>query len=223
MSKYICNICGFIYDESLGLAQSGISPGTLWDDVPIDWKCPLCGAAKSEFRQHEAAPESTKESNNPLPIDLPEDLHYTTAELSALFTNLAKGWEKQYQPEMAAHCNRLADYYKKRSPLTDSANLLDMKVDLENDLTSSFVTANDISATAEDRGALRALKWAEQVSRMNRSHLSRLESEGTTFIESTNVYVCEICGFLYVGDDKPEVCPVCKVPSMKMTKIERGA
>jgi rubredoxin len=45
-------ICGFIYDERLG-ADEGIAPGTRWEDVPEDWVCPDCGAAKSEFEMIE--------------------------------------------------------------------------------------------------------------------------------------------------------------------------
>ena len=42
------------------------------------------------------------------------------------------------------------------------------------------------------------------------------------FIKNTKVYVCDICGFIYVGDEKPEICPVCKVPSFKLLEVERG-
>jgi len=46
---YICNICGFEYDESLGYKEGGIAAGTLWSDVPEEFVCPLCGVPKSEF------------------------------------------------------------------------------------------------------------------------------------------------------------------------------
>jgi len=44
-----CRICGFIYDESEGLPDEGIAPGTRWEDVPEDWECPECGVGKDEF------------------------------------------------------------------------------------------------------------------------------------------------------------------------------
>jgi len=47
--KYECTICGFIYDEELGLPGEGIAAGTLWDDVPEDWQCPDCGVGKADF------------------------------------------------------------------------------------------------------------------------------------------------------------------------------
>lgn len=51
MKQYVCTVCGFIYDEADGLPDDGIAPGTLWTDLPEEWVCPLCGAAKSEFEE----------------------------------------------------------------------------------------------------------------------------------------------------------------------------
>lgn len=49
MAKYICNICGYIYDEQLGCEEDGLAPGTRWEDIPDDWYCPDCGVTKSDF------------------------------------------------------------------------------------------------------------------------------------------------------------------------------
>lgn len=49
MKKYLCTICGFIYEEEKGWPEDGIAPGTKWDDIPADWECPTCGAAKADF------------------------------------------------------------------------------------------------------------------------------------------------------------------------------
>lgn len=51
--KFMCVICGFIYDEALGRPEDGIPPGTLWADVPDTWSCPDCGAAKGDFEMLE--------------------------------------------------------------------------------------------------------------------------------------------------------------------------
>jgi rubredoxin len=51
MKKYVCSVCGYIYDEAEGIPDDGIAPGTKWVDLPEDWVCPLCGAAKSEFEE----------------------------------------------------------------------------------------------------------------------------------------------------------------------------
>ncbi len=49
MERYICVICGYIYDPELGDADSGVEPGTSFKDLPEDWICPLCGAYVNEF------------------------------------------------------------------------------------------------------------------------------------------------------------------------------
>lgn len=49
--KYVCNICGWVYDEELGDADSGIAPGTAWTDLPDDFVCPMCGVGKEDFSE----------------------------------------------------------------------------------------------------------------------------------------------------------------------------
>jgi rubredoxin len=49
MKKYVCSVCGYVYDPASGDPDSGIAPGTAFEDIPDDWVCPVCGAAKSEF------------------------------------------------------------------------------------------------------------------------------------------------------------------------------
>jgi rubredoxin len=53
MKKYMCLICGFIYDEELGLPEEGIAAGTRWEDVPPNWSCPECAARKEDFEMIE--------------------------------------------------------------------------------------------------------------------------------------------------------------------------
>jgi rubredoxin len=47
--QWMCVNCGYIYDEELGDPDEGLAPGTRWEDIPDDWKCPDCGTDKSEF------------------------------------------------------------------------------------------------------------------------------------------------------------------------------
>jgi len=49
MKKYVCDICGYIYDPAVGDPDNGIEPGTSFDDIPDGWECSLCGAGKDEF------------------------------------------------------------------------------------------------------------------------------------------------------------------------------
>ena len=53
MKKYMCLICGWIYDEAAGSPEDGIAPGTRWEDVPPNWTCPECGARKEDFEMVE--------------------------------------------------------------------------------------------------------------------------------------------------------------------------
>lgn len=53
MKKFECTACGYIYDEALGDPDSGIAPGTKWEDVPEDWVCPICGVGKDAFEELE--------------------------------------------------------------------------------------------------------------------------------------------------------------------------
>ena len=49
MKKYVCTVCGYIYDEAAGDPDNGVEPGTKWEDVPEDFICPLCGVGKEQF------------------------------------------------------------------------------------------------------------------------------------------------------------------------------
>lgn len=49
MDRYVCEICGYVYDPEQGDPDNGVAPGTKWEDVPDDWECPVCGASKDDF------------------------------------------------------------------------------------------------------------------------------------------------------------------------------
>lgn len=51
---YVCELCGYEYDESLGDVDNDIAPETLWDELPDDFACPLCGVPKDQFVEKEA-------------------------------------------------------------------------------------------------------------------------------------------------------------------------
>lgn len=51
MEKWICVVCGYEYDETAGDPDSGIAPGTKFEDIPEDWVCPLCGVGKDQFEK----------------------------------------------------------------------------------------------------------------------------------------------------------------------------
>jgi rubredoxin len=51
MDKWVCVICGYVYDPAEGDPDNGVDPGTVWEDVPNDWLCPICGASKDDFEK----------------------------------------------------------------------------------------------------------------------------------------------------------------------------
>ena len=220
MATYVCTVCGFVYDEANGIPEAGIAPGTKWEDLPDDFVCPLCGAEKSEFEKQGGSATANEEKLKPI-MDMPSDMQeLSPLELSVLCTNLARGCEKQYKPEEATLFKQLADYFKLAAAPSENLNFDKLHDLIENDLKQNIPNANAIASGAVDRGALRALVWSEKVTRILKSLLIRYKKEGNAMLENTGVYVCTICGFVYIGDKLPEVCPVCKVPNWKFEKVE---
>lgn len=208
--------------------------------MPGGWVCPWCGAAKEMFREQvlpeaeqagekssgpdkaEQAGEKSSGPDKAGPAGEEEDLReLTPGEMSALCSNLARGCEKQYLKEEALLFTRLAGYFKDKTLADGGGDVKALKAMTEYDLDTAFPSADQAAGGETDRGALRALVWSRKVTAMMDSLLARYEREGSGFLEHTNVYVCDICGFIYVGDTPPDICPVCRVPSWKMSKVER--
>jgi rubredoxin len=51
MDRYVCTICGYIYDPAAGDPDNGVAAGTKFEDVPDSWECPVCGASKDDFEK----------------------------------------------------------------------------------------------------------------------------------------------------------------------------
>lgn len=225
MNKYVCSICGFIYDEAKGIPDAGIAPGTKWEDLPEDWTCPLCGAPKPVFEKQMEAAESSGKTKAKAVMQEQEEEHsnpreLTQAELSAICSNLAKGCEKQYLAEESELFSKLANYYLEKAnsqPLDGEKSLLE---EVNFDLQENYKEANEEAASASDRGAKRALTWSEKVTRIQKTLIEKYQKEGTSFFENTKIWICEICGFIYIGDAAPEVCPICKVPKLKIEEVK---
>lgn len=144
----------------------------------------------------------------------------SAAEKSALFSNLSKGCEKQYRPEEAGLFSELAKYYAGRVKTLEKTSLETLNDLLQKDLVE-YGESKQVVSDEGDRGSLRAFVWGEKVSKIAASILSRFMKDGNKLLEDTNIHVCEICGFIYLGDKLPEVCPVCKVPGFKISKVRR--
>jgi len=220
MGSFRCAVCGYVFSESEGFPAKGIAPGTKWDALGDKFVCPICAAPKSVFKQQteeaKPAPASGSESSHV------EDLKELSAgEVSAICSSLAKGCEKQRLTAEMEAFNKIADYFKSRTASEKGKTLDDAAKLLDTDMTKTFAAANTTAKADADRGALRSLVWSEKVSTMAKSLLERYAKEGEAMLKNTRVFVCDICGFIYIGDTPPEICPVCKVPSFKMIPVER--
>ena len=205
MKEYVCSVCGYVHKTD--------------GELPDDFKCPLCGAGKDAFKLKD---DTAKQSESILEKPHTEK-ELSAMEMSIICSNLARGCEKQYMPKESENFKKLADFFRSKAMPVNEANTEKLLELIEKDLSVGFPYGNAVANEQHDRGALRCQVWAEKVTRMLQSLLARYQTEGDKMIENTGVYVCTVCGFLFVGDAPPEQCPVCKVPSWKFEKIEGGA
>ncbi len=206
--RYICQICGYVYDED----KEGVS----FDNLPEDWKCPLCGATKKDFKV-----ETPKEEVKPVKVntDLADMKKLSPGQLSAVCSNLARGCEKQYKAEEAALFTKLANYFEEITPTVNDSTVETVVKLLQEDI-ESYPNVRAVADQNNDRGAARICVWGEKVTRMLSSLVNRYLEEGESMLADTDIWVCTVCGFVYIGDEPPELCPVCKVPPYKFEKIE---
>ena len=210
VQKWICGICGYIYDEG----KEAVS----FEALPENWTCPLCGADKGAFSPEKwqsevrvpAAPLQSVKGGAELSV----------GALSAVCSNLARGCEKQYHDEEAALFRELADYLAAAQPPVAEADLDKLMGRVRRDLNEGYPALHAAAVAASDRGTQRICVWGEKVTRMVDSLLNRYQKEGEAFLKDTQVWVCSVCGFIYVGDSAPELCPVCKVPAWKFEQVE---
>ena len=210
--KYVCQICGYVYDD----AKEKVP----FAELPDDWKCPLCGAAKSDFKPEANGDEKkVVTAMEPMEADLEK---LSAGQLAALCSNLARGCEKQYKQEEADLFKQLADYFTAVVPAVNDASVEKLAKELQTDAENYAAVRATADANA-DRGAARVCVWGEKVTRMLSSLVNRYLNEGEAMLKDTNIWVCTTCGFVYIGDTPPELCPVCKVPDWKFEKIEGRA
>lgn len=216
MSKYVCQICGYVYDEA--------DQKVKFDALPSDWVCPLCGAVKDMFKKAEEKPVEADKMTEPVNevSDGSEEMReLTNGELAAIFSNLARGCEKQYKAEEAKLFGELASYYTSKTEAPVNADFAVLADKIKYDLENEFAAAKNSAESAPDRGAKRVLTWSEKVTKMMASIIARYEKEGAAMLENTKIWVCDICGFIFIGDVPPAVCPICKVPGFKILEVAR--
>ncbi len=210
--RYICQICGYVYDDAKEKVPFG--------ELPDTWKCPLCGAPKSDFKPEEVkkkAPEPIAQETREAELT-----KLSAGQLSALCSNLARGCEKQYKFEEAGLFRKLADYFTAITPSVDDASVEKVAALLQENI-DHYPGVRAAADAASDRGAARVCVWGEKVTRMLSSLVNRYLNEGEPMLADTDIWVCTVCGFVYIGENAPELCPVCKVPAWKFEKIEGRA
>ncbi|MCL2172767.1 MAG: rubredoxin [Candidatus Bathyarchaeota archaeon] len=224
MQKFICSICGYVYDESVGSSENGIAQGTTWESIPDNFVCPICGAPKSAFKLYKETPVTLTPSQTNVNNEPVEELReLSTGEISIICASLAKGCEKQQLSAEMEAFNKLADYFKSKATIATQVKTWNNAINmLDNDITKGFTVAKIVAQNNTDRGALRSLIWSEKVSTIMKALLERFVKDGEAMLENTKIWVCDICGFIYIGDIPPKICPVCRVPNFKILEIERS-
>ena len=214
MKRYRCKICGHVYDEAKEQVK--------FEDLPDDWKCPLCGAPKNLFEEikEEKSTNVTQmmeEEMNPTSFD--EDLrNLSSLELSLICSNLARGCEKQYLEKERQLFQELATYYEEKDS-SKEGTLNDVKQIVGQDLKQQEQAMN-VADHHQDRGAKRVLTWAGKSTNIMNMILDNYEKNGIDYLKNTKIWVCDICGFVYIGDVPPTVCPICKVPNFKILEVK---
>ena len=142
----------------------------------------------------------------------------TNYEISLICSNLARGCEKQYLQDEQKLFSELAKYYETKEE-TQEGTLQDVS----NKITEDIDNLNKAMETADefqDRGAKRIITWATKSSTIMKIIIENYQKKGIEYIKNTKIWVCDICGFVFVGDMPPKVCPICKVPNFKMLEVK---
>lgn len=211
MKKYRCTICGYIYDDAKEKVK--------FVDLPDDWKCPACGAPKSLFEEVKEEKEKVKEESKVEIIEeIDEDLReLSDYEISLICSNLARGCEKQYLEEEKDLFRELSKYYEDLE--SDKAGSLDDISDMVNSDINNFNNSMELFSKYDDRGAKRVINWANKSTNIMKVVIDTYKEKGIDYLKNNKIWVCDICGFIYIGDNPPKVCPVCKVPSLKILEV----
>ena len=185
--KYICQICGYVYDD----AKEKVPFAELSDD----WKCPLCGAAKSDFKPEVNGDEKkVVTAIEPMEADLEklsQGQKLSVGQLAALCSNLARGCEKQYKQEEADLFKQLADYFTAVVPAVNDASVEKLAKELQTDAENYAAVRATADANA-DRGAARVCVWGEKVTRMLSALVNRYLNEGEAMLKDTNICRCSL-------------------------------
>lgn len=218
MKKYQCSICGYIYDEEIEKVK--------FNDLPDDWQCPLCGAPKSlfvELVENDSENNNTDKAenddiNNNTDNENEELRELSDQEIAYICSSLARGCEKQYLDNQQKLFQELYEYYEEKI-VSKEGTLDDIFINYDKDITM-FNDAMNVAERYNDSGAKRIITWSLKTSNIIKAILKKYQENGFQDFKNTKIWVCDICGFVYIGNQPPEVCPVCKVPNFKIMEVK---
>lgn len=244
--KYVCSICGYVYDEDkegrsfASLPESWLCPLCKAPKSMFapEKKIKERAAEKAEDRKEGASEQEEERTDRPAEQAGAEERkeksvreweEETTGDglqklsvgaLAALCSSLARGCEKQYKEEESSLFLELSGYFASMAQSEPEGDIDALTELFRKDLDEGYPSVSGAAREAGDRGTQRICVWGEKVTKILYALVSRYQREGTAFLEYTQIWVCSVCSFVFVGDTPPELCPVCKVPSWKFDRIE---
>ncbi len=226
MKKYKCTVCGYIYDPAQGDPTQGIAPGTPFEALPAEWRCPRCKQGKDKFVPME---EEEKKSANPYAGTKTEkNLEAAFAGESMArnkYTYFASKAKKEGFEQIAALFLQTAEnekehaklWFKELNGIGNTAENLTAAAEGENyewtDMYEGF------AKTADEEGFHELAERFRGVAAIEKHHeeryralLHNVEAKEVFAKSEVKVWECRNCGHIVVGTAAPEVCPVCNHP-----------
>ena len=224
MKKYKCTVCKYEYDPAQGDPTQGIAPGTPFEALPADWKCPRCKQGKEKFVAVEEAPAANPYAGT----QTEKNLHAAFAgesEARNKYTYFASKAKKEGFEQIAALFLQTAEnekehaklWFKELNGIGDTAENLAAAAAGENyewtDMYEGF------ARTAEEEGFPELAAKFRGVAAIEKHHeeryralLHNVEAREVFARSEVKVWECRNCGHIVVGMQAPEVCPVCDHP-----------
>ena len=222
--KYKCTICKYEYDPAQGDPTQGIAPGTPFEQLPSDWKCPRCKQGKEKF----VPVEEPKAINPYAGTQTEKNLHAAFAgesEARNKYTYFASKAKKEGFEQIAALFLQTAENEKEHAKLwfkelngigTTAENLAAAAAGENYEWTDMY---DRMAKEAREEGFDEIAEKFEMVGAIEKHHeeryrklLKNIEDKVVFSKDGDVIWQCSNCGHIVVGKDAPEVCPVCNHP-----------
>ena len=223
MKKYICTICKYEYDPAQGDPTQGIAPGTPFEALPADWKCPRCKQGKEKFE-----PVAEMKANPYAGTQTEKNLHAAFAgesEARNKYTYFASKAKTEGYEQIAALFLQTAEnekehaklWFKELNGIGDTAENLAAAAAGENyewtDMYEGFARTAEAEGFTELAAKFRGVAAIEKHHEERyRALLHNVEAKEVFAKSEVKVWECRNCGHIVVGTKAPEVCPVCDHP-----------